>query len=162
MRSAPIILLFLLLSTACTQQEQSKMQEEIEMLTHQSSEGPMVDNRGQKEDPMVMGVYHDYTVSGLPKSVLTDGTTKVLFFHAAWCPACKLADEYVHKELLNGRFKGEALRSIYKLDYDREGALKDRYGVVYQHTFVKVDGEGNMLASVQGPTNEELYQFVAQ
>ena len=31
--------------------------------------------------------------AGFVPEILLDGTTKVLFFHASWCPICKSADE---------------------------------------------------------------------
>jgi thiol-disulfide isomerase/thioredoxin len=85
-------------------------------------------------------------------SVLLSGKTKVLFFHAAWCPECKKADALLKTWLPSGDFS----RSVYKVDYDTAKDLKVRYGVTYQHTFVLVDGNGQKLSAVQGPKAEQL------
>lgn len=85
-------------------------------------------------------------------AVLRDGREKVLFFHAAWCPTCKKADQQLTS------LYGETAypRSTYRVDYDAETELKQRYGVTYQHTFVLVDGVGNALETIQGPSDAEL------
>ncbi|TSC97056.1 MAG: Uncharacterized protein Greene101449_1322 [Candidatus Peregrinibacteria bacterium Greene1014_49] len=85
-------------------------------------------------------------------AVAKDGKTKVLFFHAAWCPECKKADA-----TLTSWFPSEDFtRSVYKVDYDTAKELKAKYGVIYQHTFVVVDGQGVKISSAQGPTEVEL------
>lgn len=71
---------------------------------------------------------------------------RVLFFHATWCPTCKAA---------NAAFtsRPDDIPSgvvILKTDYDTETALKQKYGITYQHTFVQVDAEGNELAKWNG------------
>lgn len=88
--------------------------------------------------------------------VLTDGRPKVLFFHAAWCPICRAADEE-----LSGWY-GEQRPTIdtYKVDYDTQTDLKARYGVTYQHTFVLVDGEGNAIQTLQGPSDAALQALI--
>ncbi len=85
-------------------------------------------------------------------SVLSNGQKKVLFFHAAWCPVCKNANQQLTAWYSTHPFP----LSTYKVDYDTETALKQRYGVTYQHTFVLVDGQGNALQTIQGPTDAEL------
>lgn len=92
------------------------------------------------------------TYTGFTADVLNDGETKVLFFHAAWCPECKEANVFLQSILPSSEYS----RSVYKVDYDTAKDLKAKYGVVYQHTFVVVDGNGVKLSSVQGPTEEQL------
>jgi thioredoxin 1 len=89
-------------------------------------------------------------------SVLADGRTKVLFFHAGWCPVCRAAEA----DLQSWYGVGAPGISTYKVDYDAETDLKARYGVTYQHTFVKVDGQGNVVQSIQGPTDEQLQELL--
>ncbi len=91
-------------------------------------------------------------------SALQDGHVKVLFFHAGWCPLCKGADTS-----LKGWYGSEATTpeiTVYKVNYDTETDLKAAYGVTYQHTFVKVDGQGNMIAKIQTPSEEQLKEFL--
>ncbi len=92
------------------------------------------------------------TYAAYADGVLANGKTKVLFFHAAWCPECKEADQ-----LLKSWFPSKDFtRSVYKVDYDTAKELKVKYGVTYQHTFVVVDGNGVKLSVIQGPTDEQL------
>jgi thiol-disulfide isomerase/thioredoxin len=101
--------------------------------------------------------------------VLMDGQTKVLFFHAAWCPVCRKADTTL-RDLYNrgddATMTFEELMevlpqySVYKVDYDTETELKAKYGVTYQHTYVLVDGQGNALKTVQGPTDAALKELI--
>lgn len=67
------------------------------------------------------------------------GTT-VVFFYAAWCPNCRATVTE-----LNARW--DDVRpglTLVIADYDKEQALKAKYGVTYQDTFVLLDetGEG--------------------
>lgn len=96
------------------------------------------------------------TYAAFTPAVLTNGEPKVLFFHAAWCPVCREADEK-----LTTWFKDEMPTiDVYKLDYDTETALRSKYGVTYQHTFVLVDGAGNEVHVVQGPSDAALKALV--
>ena len=72
---------------------------------------------------------------------------KILFFHATWCPTCKAADS-----VFSGVENTIGL-DIVKVDYDEYSDLKSQYGVVSQHTFVLVDGNGNMLKRWYGSKN---------
>ncbi len=71
----------------------------------------------------------------------------VLFFHASWCPTCKTADTAI---------RGASIPDgvhILKTDYDTQIALKQKYGVTYQHTFVQVDTSGNMITKWSGSSS---------
>ena len=90
------------------------------------------------------------------EGVIGDGQTSVLFFHATWCPVCKRADTS-----LRGWYAGDdALLTTYKVDYDTYKELKKRYGITYQHTFVKIDGQGNALGKLEGPSDIDLLAFL--
>ncbi len=69
----------------------------------------------------------------------------VLFFSASWCPSCVAADK---------NFKSEtdlAINAdILKVDYDANKDLRDKYGVTSQHTFVRVDAQGNLIKKMVG------------
>jgi thioredoxin 1 len=99
------------------------------------------------------GVYVAYDAS-----VLANGHEKVLFFHAAWCPICRTQDAE-----LKGLYVENAadFLNTYKVDYDTEKELKARYGVTYQHTFVRVDGKGNVITKIQGPDEAQLTALLA-
>ncbi|TSC58200.1 MAG: hypothetical protein Greene041619_760 [Candidatus Peregrinibacteria bacterium Greene0416_19] len=115
----------------------------------------------QEDGPMMeagadaSGVYHA-DLADFSSSVLTDGKSKILFFAAAWCPKCR-----AHDVTLARWYQTESFPvSVYKIDYDAASALKATYGVVQQHTFVKVDGQGKLIKSVSFPTDEGLMAFL--
>ena len=101
---------------------------------------------------MHAGAYKDMTSANLPAAVLTDGTTKVLFFSASWCPVCKAANQ----TLTSWYVDGKGLLTVYKVNYDTEKTLEQKYGVTYQHTFVKIDGQGNVIKIITGPSDDDL------
>ena len=81
----------------------------------------------------------------------------VLFFSASWCPTCRAA----MRELEAGveRLGGVV---VVVVDYDRAGELKKRYGVTYQHTWVRIDSRGGKLAVWSGGGVEELLRRIGQ
>ncbi len=77
----------------------------------------------------------------------------VLFFRAPWCPTCRAVDADIKANLT----KIPSSLTILDVDYDSGTALKQKYGVTYQHTFVQVDAQGNMIKKWQGsPTLSAL------
>lgn len=84
------------------------------------------------------GVYETYD----PKLLANAATGKVvLFFHATWCPTCRALDADIRARL-NDIPPGV---TILETDYDTTTALKQKYGVTIQGTFVQVDKNGNQL-----------------
>ncbi len=81
----------------------------------------------------------------------------VLFFQASWCPTCQAA----MREL---QAAGERLGNVLVLvvDYDRAGELKKRYGVSYQHTWVRIDAAGRKTAIWSGGGLDELLRRMGQ
>jgi hypothetical protein len=45
-----------------------------------------------------------------------------------------------------------------KTDYDSNNELKKKYGVTYQHTFVQIDSNGNMITKWNGGDIDTLKQ----
>lgn len=77
---------------------------------------------------------------------------RVLYFHATWCPICKVVNEELTE-------KAEQIPSdivVLRADYDSETELKKKYGVTYQHTFVQVDAEGKKVTAWNGGGVREL------
>lgn len=86
---------------------------------------------------MTKGVYEVYS----PERVATAGNnTVLLFFHADWCPTCRALDADINAHL-SAIPEGVM---ILKVDYDKETALKQKYGVTVQHTIVEVDSKSLM------------------
>ncbi len=73
-------------------------------------------------------------------------TDVVLFFNATWCPPCKATVDNLQSD--PGSIP--AGLTIVAVDYDDSMALRQRYGVTIQHTFVHIDGEGNELKKWAG------------
>ncbi|SEQ54318.1 Thiol-disulfide isomerase or thioredoxin [Devosia sp. YR412] len=67
----------------------------------------------------------------------------VVFFYAAWCPNCRATITE-----LNARFdEVDPDLTLVIADYDKEAALKGKFGVTYQDTFVLLDAQGNGVKS---------------
>lgn len=92
---------------------------------------------------MSKGSYADYNTA---KLVNAENGKVVLFFHAPWCPTCKEANKNFEASQAP-----EGL-TLLKVDYDSSNELKKKYGVTYQHTFVQVDKDGNLLKKWSGST----------
>lgn len=75
-------------------------------------------------------------------TLAAEGTT-VVFFYAAWCPNCRATIAE-----LNARWaEVNPDLTVVIADYDKESALKGKFGVTYQDTFVLLDAEGNSIKS---------------
>ena len=84
------------------------------------------------------GVYTAYVPANFES---TAAKKRVLFFHAPWCPQCRALDaDLTSKPLPDGV-------AIFKTDYDSNQALRQKYGVTQQTTFVEVDKDGNKIKS---------------
>ncbi|SHF02512.1 TlpA family protein disulfide reductase [Devosia limi] len=67
----------------------------------------------------------------------------VVFFFASWCPNCRATVAE-----LNARWADvNPELTLVIADYDKESALKGKYGVTYQDTFVLLDAAGEPLKS---------------
>ena len=69
----------------------------------------------------------------------------VLFFHADWCPLCR-----VDMRQIDSRLHELGNITVVVVDYDRFAELKKRYGITYQHTYVQIDGDGEKIALWNG------------
>lgn len=98
-----------------------------------------------KDDSMMMtsGEYVDYDSSLLSRA---EHGNVVLFFHAKWCPTCKVLDTSLNQKLAD--FPKDL--TILKVDYDTASELKKKYAITYQHTLVQVDAQGNVINKWNG------------
>jgi len=95
-----------------------------------------------------------YTVYQAEKIANTAGT-KILFFHAPWCPQCRAIEASIKASNIP-----EGV-TIFKVDYDTNQTLRQKYGVTLQTTFVKVDDQGNLIekfVAYDEPTFEAVKQ----
>ncbi len=74
------------------------------------------------------------------KDVYAD-KNKVHFFHATWCVICQGIEKEINAD--PSRIPSDTV--FIKTDFDQETALRQKYGVTYQYTFVQVDNDGTEL-----------------
>ena len=91
------------------------------------------------ESMMKKGSYETYSTD---KLALANSGNVVLFFRAKWCPTCRALDADIRANM--NKIPGDL--TILDVDYDDSTALKQKYGVTYQHTLVQVDANGNQIA----------------
>lgn len=104
-------------------------------------ETSMMDNG---DTMMKAGSYEAYSSEKIALASPTHDV--VLFFRASWCPTCRALDSDIKANL--GKIPSSL--SILDVDYDNSTALKQKYGVTYQHTFVQVDKDGNLIKKWSG------------
>ena len=115
----------------------------------------VTDSEMKKDEVVVRS--GSYEVYGSEKVALASTDHKVvLFFRAVWCPTCIVLDKDIRANLS----KIPSGLTILDVDYDNSTDLKKKYGVTYQHTFVQVDKDGNLIKKWSGsPT---LVKLVAE
>ncbi len=129
--------------------EEVSMKNETEVKMDKE-EVKMMDNL---ETVTKVGVYEVYSPEKIARAAAGD---VVLFFKADWCPTCRAVDADITENRLN--IPGGL--NILKVDYDNSTELKKKYGVTYQHTFVQVDAQGNMVKKWSG--SETLLALVSK
>ena len=118
---------------------------------------PTENNTNETEAP---GLTPDSRYQEHYPSILSNTTTarRVLFFYANWCPTCRPADA-------NFRTNMELLPAdvqVIRVNYNdtetdaEERELASQYSVTYQHTFVQIDTQGNVVTRWNGGQIEEL------
>ena len=81
------------------------------------------------------GAYVDYR-----DGIIQDTAgTKILFFHAPWCPQCRKLEQSIKAGAI------PAGVTIIKIDYDSNQDLRKKYGVTIQTSLVKVDDNGALV-----------------
>lgn len=103
---------------------------------------PTTEESNQTSSTAIASNYQEYS-----EDKLQSDKTNVLFFHASWCPTCTAAE----KDIISTDSLPNTL-NLLRVDYDTNTALRQKYDVVSQSTFVKVDGNGNKLDTAQGFT----------
>jgi thiol-disulfide isomerase/thioredoxin len=95
-----------------------------------SAESSAEVNSGEKA-----GVYQSYS-----EKAFTEATgERLLFFHASWCPQCRQLDSDIAAATLPVNVQ------VFKVDYDSNQALRQKYGVTLQTTVVRVSADGSLL-----------------
>lgn len=97
------------------------------------------------------GQYVEYT----PTTISHTSGTKILFFHAPWCPQCRALEASIKASTIPANV------TIIKVDYDSHQALRQQYGVTIQTTLVRVDDAGNLIEKLVA-YDEPNFQSVEQ
>lgn len=110
-----------------------------------NNDSPMQDNASQNQTPASgqqtdttpspagSGTYRDYSEAAVAAST----GTRLLFFHAPWCPQCRALETSIKSGTIPGNV------TIFKVDYDSNQELRQKYGVTIQTTIVRLDEAGN-------------------
>ncbi|MBI4062444.1 hypothetical protein HY410_00825 [Candidatus Gottesmanbacteria bacterium] len=104
---------------------------------------------GQVEISPTSDRYVPYSQSAFDAS---SNKRRVLYFHADWCPTCRPLNAALTANP-NQIPQGVVL---FKTNYDTETALKQKYAITYQHTFVEVDAQGNAIQAWSGGTVDDV------
>lgn len=92
----------------------------------------------------------------------SNASKKILYFFATWCPECKEADEDF-KTNVDKLPEGIAVFKIHYNDPEtspEDKNLAKKYGIVYQHTFVQVDNEGQEITKWNGGGLDKLLSSI--
>lgn len=95
---------------------------------------------------------------GFTSDVIGNGQKSLLFFYAPWCPYCQ-DDDVILTRMYQA---GTPNISTYKVDFDTAFDLRDKYGVVSQHTFVLIDGNGKTIDSYYNPSTADFAVYLKQ
>lgn len=117
----------------------------VALYLNNSSNEVTADDSNNLADP---GTYQNYNES---KLALADSEKVILFFSADWCSTCRGLDRDINKKL--GKIPSDI--NILKINYDRSRVLRQKYGVVIQHTLVQVDSNGDMIGKWIGSSSLE-------
>ena len=102
-------------------------------------------NTDNGHEVKLSGKYSEYNQTVLNQR-LSEGKKVVLFFHAAWCPTCRSADKNIRSSI--DSIPPDV--ALLKVNYDKEKALKNKYGVSYQHTFIQLAKDTSAVTKFQG------------
>lgn len=125
----------------------------VEVMEESDENGTESAPPAQEPQELIMGTYTDFT-----DDVIGNGKSSILFFAASWCPSCQAHSARISEWYADGSL----YPSVYKVDYDNSGDLKQRYGVVQQDTFVRIDGEGNAVKSISFPDETSLWELIIE
>lgn len=95
---------------------------------------PQSPNEASQAQPGTYTVYSEEAINSTPG-------TKLLFFHAPWCPQCRQIESSIEKDGIPSGV------TVFKVDYDSNQSLRQKYGVTIQTTFVKLNDAGEKQAS---------------
>jgi len=99
------------------------------------------DSASGSNDSSLTTRYVDYSPDALSKAAANNGRAVLFFAALAWCPSCQAAD----RDFKANFNKVPEDVSILKVDYDKDSAMKQKYAITMQDTFIQVDGQGKEI-----------------
>lgn len=81
-----------------------------------------------------------------------------LFFHASWCGTCQFMEEDIirnHEQFPEGSV-------IFKVDYDTETALKEKYEITSQSIVVMINANGSIAETLVAPRASTLAELFTE
>jgi thioredoxin 1 len=109
---------------------------------------------GRMDQLSQMNDFKPYTAEAV-KAAMAEGKTTLLFFHAPWCPVCKVQEPKV-KAHLNGQHKHVV---AFKVDYDSNMALRKNLKVDKQSTLILYQGMKEVARLSYKSDDESIAQF---
>jgi len=129
--------------------EEEKMAEGKTAMDYAGTENAMMTNKR----------YVEYASDVLEK---TQSTRRVLFFYASWCPLCKPVNAELEEKVNQIPSDSTVIRVHYndpETDQEEKNLAK-KYGVTYQHTFVQIDQNGDVVARWNGGNLADLLKNI--
>lgn len=109
----------------------------------------------QENSTQLASNYFTYSDEKL-QELLNNGKQVVLYFHAPWCTSCSSFDDEL-KKIENALPEKTA---VLQINYDTNRQLRQQYQVVYQHTLVLLDNQGNIKESWIGGDLKALQSYL--
>ncbi|MBN2736377.1 MAG: thioredoxin family protein [Spirochaetales bacterium] len=134
--------------------EKDKMMESDVMMKDESDDTMMMlpDEDGffstQELQPRVIPFTNETDAQALAKNGAV-----VYFFGATWCPNCK----NFYTDLIKNYKKIPEKVTLIFVNYDTQNKLKQKYGVVTQHSFVQINADGTKKSMWVGSSTVEVF-----
>lgn len=101
------------------------------------------------------GMYLEYSPITVQQA-LDSGQRVVLFFYASRDPICRQIDQDIQAKI--AELPSDV--AVFKVDYDKQNDLKQKYDVKTQYTLVMLDKQQNKTKFAVGPSFQALLNFV--
>lgn len=103
--------------------------------------------------PLPPGRYADFSAD---RQSQEEYATTILFFYATWCPECRAFDQAIQSSSIPDGVQ------ILRINYDENVALRQKYGVTIQTTFVSTASDGTELKKWVGYQKEKSVDAILQ
>lgn len=147
------MLLCALLFAGCTSTPTTAPSQETPSAVEKNTKASITVGDGDEEN-VAEAVYQDYSVS--ERDAVHGKKAYALFFHASWCPTCRVMEKNILADL-DSFPEGT---NILKADFDSEKELRGELEVKIQSTIVIFDAAGNVVWNGQDPSMDDLKKYL--